>query len=161
MGTCSSCLGFGRRDRGVENPETSRLLYDDPYRSQYGGAGTQHRAQYHQPDPESLRREREALEVICHDMSDDVVDVFTLTPQSGRANISLTPPSTTSTDGGMPMIKTIEEHDTKKHEPTPRGTIYRSVRAAPAAGHIWRDLNEDPKSWEVAKAVMEGSGERA
>ena len=55
----------------AQNPETSRLLFDDPYRSQYGATGqTQHRAQYHQPDPESLRREREALEGICHDMSE-------------------------------------------------------------------------------------------
>ena len=53
-----------------------------------------------------------------------------------------------------------EEHTTKKHEPAPQEMIYRSVRAAPSAGHIWRNLSEDPKSWE-AKAVMDGSGDRA
>lgn len=157
MGACSSCLGFGRRDRGVENPETSRLLYDDPYRSQYGATGqTQHRAQHHQPDPESLRRETEALEGICHDMSDDVLDVFTALPQSGQANSTLTSPPTTSADGDTPMAKMNEERTTKKHELAAQGTMYRSVRATPSAGHIWRNLNEDPKSWEVAKAVMEG-----
>ncbi|KAF6239929.1 hypothetical protein HO173_001537 [Letharia columbiana] len=161
MGACSSCLGFGRRDRGVENPETSRLLYDDPYRSQYGATGqSQHRVHYHQPDPESLRRETEALEGICHDMSDDVVDVFTLTPQSGQPNSNLNSQPTTSTDEGTPTAKMHEEHTREKHEPAPQRMMYRSVRAAPSAGHIWRDLNEDPKSWEVAKAVMEGSGER-
>ncbi|KAL9132548.1 MAG: hypothetical protein Q9175_006274 [Cornicularia normoerica] len=161
MGACSSCLGFGRRDRGVENPETSRLLYDDPYRSQYGAAGqTQHRVHYHQQDPESLRRETEALEGICHNMSDDVVDVFTLTPQSGQADSTFTSPPTTSTDGVTLMAGMNEEQSTKMHEPAPQGMMYRSVRAAPSAGHIWNNLNKDPKNWEVAKAVMEGSGER-
>lgn len=89
----------------------------------------------------------------------DVVDVFTLTPQSGQANSNLTSSPTASADMGKPRMN--EEHTAKKHEPAPQGTMYRSVRAAPSAGHIWRDLNEDPKSWEVAKAVMEGSGERA
>ena len=83
-----------------------------------------------------------------------MVDVFTLVPHSGQANSSLIPPPTTSNDG------VDEENTTKKHEPEPQGMIYRSVRAAPSAGHIWRNLNEDPKSWE-AKAVMDGSGERA
>lgn len=84
----------------------------------------------------------------------DVVDVFTLTPQSGQATASLTSPPTTSTNGDMQMAKIDEEHTMRKHEPAPQGTMYKSVRAAPSAGHIWRDLNEDPKSWEVAKAVM-------
>ncbi|CAF9937261.1 hypothetical protein IMSHALPRED_011075 [Imshaugia aleurites] len=171
MGACSSCLGFGRRDRGVENLETSRLLYDDPYRSQYGATGqTQHRGHYHQPDPESLRREAEALEGICHDMSEsptladmqlsDVLDVFTALPQSGQANGNFTSPPTTAADEGTPMASRNDAHTTKKQEPTPQGMMYRSVRTAPSAGHIWKDLNEDPKTLEVAKAVMEGSSER-
>ena len=55
------------------------------------------------------------------------------------------------------MAKVDKEHTTKKPEPAFQGTMYRSVRATPSAGHIWRNLNEDPKSWEDAKAVMEGS----
>lgn len=90
----------------------------------------------------------------------DVVDVFTLMPQSGQANSNLNSPPTTSSERGTPLASTNEEYATKKQEPTPQGKLYRSVRAAPSAGHIWRDLNGDPKSWEVAKAVMEGSGER-
>ena len=58
------------------------------------------------------------------------------------------------------MAKFDPENTTKKHEPAPQSMDYRSVRAAPSAGHIWRDLNKDPKAWEEAKAVMEGSGER-
>lgn len=159
MGACSSCLGFGRRDRGVENSETSRLLYDDPYRPQYGAAG-QTRAHHYQQDPESLRRETEALEGICHDMSDDVVDVSTLAPQSGQANSSLMSPQITSTGGATPTAEVSEEHTTEEHEPAPQEMTYRSVRAAPSAGRIWNDLSKDPKNWEAAKAVMEGSGER-
>lgn len=58
------------------------------------------------------------------------------------------------------MAKLDEENTTTKHEPAPQGSMYRSVRAAPSAGLIWRDLSGDPKNWEEAKAVMEGSGER-
>lgn len=86
----------------------------------------------------------------------DVLDVFTALPQSGQANSTLTSPPTTSADGDTPMAKMNEERTTKKHELAAQGTMYRSVRATPSAGHIWRNLNEDPKSWEVAKAVMEG-----
>lgn len=87
----------------------------------------------------------------------DVVDVFTLVPHSDQANNNLIPPPTTTNDRATPMD---EEHTIKKHEPAPKEMMYRSVRAAPSSGHIWRNLNEDPKSWE-AKAVMDGSGERA
>lgn len=159
MGACSSCLGFGRRrDRGVENPETSRLLYDDPYRSQYGTTGQiQHRTHY-QPDPESIRRETEALEGICHDMSDDVLDVFTSLPQSTHTNSNLASSPSTSTNEGTQMAKTGNENTTKRHRPTQQWTTYKSVRAAPSGGHIWRDLNKYPKGWEEAKAVIEGPG---
>ena len=91
MGICASCLGLrGRSDREVtahhietqelqghtrtltsrtpsQSSETSRLLFDDPYQSHYGGVdqnggglGTDYL-----PDPEVLKREREALEAIC------------------------------------------------------------------------------------------------
>ena len=90
----------------------------------------------------------------------DVVDVFTLAPQSGQANSSLISPQVTSIDGATPVGEVSEEHTTKEHELAPRGMMYRSVRAAPSAGQIWNDLSKDPKSWEAAKAVMEGSGER-
>ena len=90
----------------------------------------------------------------------DVVDVFTLAPQSGQANSSLISPQITSIDGATPTADVSEEHPTKEHEPALQEMTYRSVRAAPSAGHIWNDLSKDPKSWEAAKAVMEGSGER-
>ncbi|MCJ1369620.1 hypothetical protein MMC20_000832 [Loxospora ochrophaea] len=103
MGICSSCLGLGRRDPNSEvsypatkahsldlsltydlfkHPETSRLLSDDPYRPQYGSNNANGQRSTYQPDPESLRREREALEGICNAMSDNVIDVFTVLPQA-------------------------------------------------------------------------------
>ena len=53
----------------LQRQETSRLLYDEPFRSRYG-AVRQHPRAVNQPDPELLRREREALEEICHAMSE-------------------------------------------------------------------------------------------
>lgn len=56
--------------RLIQNPESTRLLNDDPYRGQYGTNAQTPQRQSHQPDPEAQRREREALEGICHSMSE-------------------------------------------------------------------------------------------
>ncbi|KAL8723479.1 MAG: hypothetical protein Q9225_000212 [Loekoesia sp. 1 TL-2023] len=69
MGICSSCLG-GRRKRHVEDPETSRLLSDDPYRSNYGSRTQNARRPADEADAEHARREREVLESIAHGMSE-------------------------------------------------------------------------------------------
>ena len=55
------------------------------------------------------------------------------------------------------MAKTDNEDTTKRHGIT-QWTTYKNIRAAPLGGHIWRELNEYPKGWEEAKAVMEGPG---
>lgn len=92
MGSCSSCLSscLGWRNSQLEvlypdlaagklhtnllpcsqHPETSRLLYDDPYRAQYGSHIQNMQRPVYQPDPEPVKREREALDGICHAMSE-------------------------------------------------------------------------------------------
>ncbi|MCJ1316278.1 hypothetical protein MMC15_001599 [Xylographa vitiligo] len=87
MGVVSSCLGG--RNTEPEDAETSRLLSDDPYRAQYGSHIQNIQRPVYQPDPESVKREREALENICHAMSDSVIDVFTIQPQTSYQNHSL------------------------------------------------------------------------
>ncbi|KAJ4336828.1 hypothetical protein N0V95_008494 [Ascochyta clinopodiicola] len=64
MGICSSCLG-GRSD---EDPSDASQLLGDSYQPQYGtlDARPQHAPL---PDPDEIRREREALEQICADTS--------------------------------------------------------------------------------------------
>ncbi|MCJ1461602.1 hypothetical protein MMC07_000199 [Pseudocyphellaria aurata] len=89
MGACLSCLGLGPPQADAENPETSRLLYDEPYRPNYGSNIQNTQRLAYQPDPESLRREREALEGICHSMSDEVVDVFTVLTPMNQGGTSL------------------------------------------------------------------------
>ncbi|MCJ1477744.1 hypothetical protein MMC13_006417 [Lambiella insularis] len=79
----------------TQDPETSRLLSDDPYRSQYGSHSQNRQRPIYQPDPESVKREREALESICHAMSDNVIDVFTIQPQPSYSRRS-GPPSPSS-----------------------------------------------------------------
>jgi hypothetical protein len=51
-------------------PESSRLLEEDPYQSGYGYGALNHAQQASQPDPEYVRREREALESICQRTSE-------------------------------------------------------------------------------------------
>ncbi|KAJ5317013.1 hypothetical protein PENANT_c030G10660 [Penicillium antarcticum] len=62
-------------------PESSRLLDDDPYQAGYGYGALNHAQQASQPDPEYVRREREALESICQRTSDSVIDIWSLQPQ--------------------------------------------------------------------------------
>ncbi|KAL8833112.1 MAG: hypothetical protein Q9170_004494 [Blastenia crenularia] len=92
MGICSSCLGRQKE------PETSRLLSDDPYRSSYGSRAQTTRRPADEADIEHTRREREILESIAHGMSEEVVDIFTILPEN-QENInqdrsSSSPPQT-------------------------------------------------------------------
>lgn len=198
MGACSSCLGFGRRDRGVEVPHallaTTAALTRLPcvlrtwkhlvsYTTILTARNTEQRARlsiegiitnliqnHFDERPKLSRGSVTTCLSMCNavirsptlaDMQlSDVLDVFTALPQSGQANGNFTSPPTTAADEGTPMASRNDAHTTKKQEPTPQGMMYRSVRTAPSAGHIWKDLNEDPKTLEVAKAVMEGSSER-
>ncbi|EAW06630.1 LAMTOR1/MEH1 family protein [Aspergillus clavatus NRRL 1] len=79
MGVCSSCLGLSRRDS--HDSESSRLLDDDIYQSGYGYGALNHANQLTNPDPENIKREREALEAICQRTSDSVIDIWSLQPQ--------------------------------------------------------------------------------
>ncbi|KAF7718285.1 Uncharacterized protein PECH_002887 [Penicillium ucsense] len=79
MGICASCLGGNRRD-SLE-PESSRLLDEDPYQTSYNYGSLHAQQANQQPDPESVRREREALDAICQRTSDSVIDIWSLQPQ--------------------------------------------------------------------------------
>ena len=51
-------------------PESSRLLDDDPYQAGYGYGALNQAQQANQQDPEYVRREREALDAICQRTSE-------------------------------------------------------------------------------------------
>lgn len=51
-------------------PESSRLLEEDPYQAGYGYGALNQAQQANQPDPEYVRREREALDAICQRTSE-------------------------------------------------------------------------------------------
>lgn len=51
-------------------PESSRLLDEDPYQNGYGYGALNQAQQPNQPDPEYVRREREALDAICQRASE-------------------------------------------------------------------------------------------
>lgn len=54
----------------IFKPESSRLLDDDPYQASYGYGSLNQAQQANQPDPEYVRREREALDAICQRTSE-------------------------------------------------------------------------------------------
>ena len=52
----------------LAQPSETRLLYEDPYQPHYGTSN--HHPNVPQPDPEELRRERDALERLCAQTSE-------------------------------------------------------------------------------------------
>ncbi|KAL9019436.1 MAG: hypothetical protein Q9185_003328 [Variospora sp. 1 TL-2023] len=57
MGICSSCLGDGRKQH--KDPETSRLLSDDPYRATYGSRSQNPRRSAEEAEADDARRLRQ------------------------------------------------------------------------------------------------------
>ncbi len=167
--------------RLLQSPETTRLLYDDPYRSQYGTNGQAPQRQIYQPDPETQRREREALEGICHSMSEyatyqrlmlntladtlssELVDVFTILPRTdggpanevekSRRDDSRPETPDTATGGSKPSPVSLKQYKIAEEETVPREVAYRSVRKLPQ-GHRTDALASGEENWEAAKAVM-------
>ncbi|UPX20390.1 uncharacterized protein EKO05_0010622 [Ascochyta rabiei] len=92
MGICSSCLG-GRSD---EDPSDASQLLGDGYQPQYGtlDARPQHAPL---PDPEEIRREREALEQICADTSSSSPSCNPLPSPMQTSRTSQRPPTMPST----------------------------------------------------------------
>lgn len=89
MGACASCLGLGRRPSDSEvstalawlscrlltqspplqRSDSSHLLAD-PYQPHYGSINPPGSHSVPQPDPEEIRRQRDALERICAQTSE-------------------------------------------------------------------------------------------
>ncbi|KAI4230301.1 MAG: hypothetical protein L6R36_000112 [Xanthoria steineri] len=140
MGICSSCLGQGRRDH-LEDPETSRLLADDPFRN-YGSRAQPSRRPLDEPDPEYVRQEREALKTIAHSMSEDVVDIFTILPDSSE---DVNQDRSSSPE---PEINGFKDDDARA-----QSMAYRTVKRV----HIDRissPMGSSKHDWKDAKAAM-------
>ncbi|KAI0395484.1 late endosomal/lysosomal adaptor and MAPK and MTOR activator-domain-containing protein [Xylariaceae sp. FL0594] len=78
MGICASCLGRRPSD-SLDEDEVSRLLFDDPTHMQYGSFA-EHNLNS-QADPLESQREVEALQRVVARTSNNLVDVFEITPQ--------------------------------------------------------------------------------
>ncbi|KAL2012315.1 hypothetical protein VTN00DRAFT_5033 [Thermoascus crustaceus] len=143
MGICYSCLGLRRRDS--HDAESARLLDDDLYQSGYG-YGALNQARQNQPDPEDLKREREALEAICQRTSDSVIDIWALQPQPHlQPRAALRSPVSTSSLR-VPSNETSAAGVTAEHrETTPPQQQPDSEGAAAAAQQ--QKLSTVPKHW--------------
>jgi hypothetical protein len=111
MGICASCLG-GNRQESPE-PESSRLLDEDPYQAGYN-YGSLHTQQANQPDPEYVRREREALDAICQRTSDSVIDIWSLQPQPHLQAHAALPASPTPSRENANLTVSTTDQDTSR-----------------------------------------------
>ncbi|PGG95817.1 hypothetical protein AJ79_09854 [Helicocarpus griseus UAMH5409] len=171
MGICASCLGRGRRES--HDSESSRLLDDEIYQS-YGGVGS---GQRQGPDPEYLKREREALEAICQRTSDSVIDIWALQPhphQHAPPSIHNTTASSSraaSHDTGTsatveearpsvsPQSSTHEQiqRDGARRDASPAPGEFGRLRYAPLRTSKNANLSAVPKHWgEVVVTPKKG-----
>lgn len=80
------CLYFNLRSTitlayiPLQPSETERLLYTSPPQPTYGASAQRGSVPATEIDPEDLRRQREALERICAETSDSLIDVMHHTP---------------------------------------------------------------------------------
>ncbi|GAW26637.1 putative glycoside hydrolase family 74 protein [Rosellinia necatrix] len=81
MGICASCLGRRRSD-SIDEDDVSPLLFDDPNSMHYGGF-TEHNMNS-QGDPLESQREVEALQRVVARTSNNLVDVFEITPEESQ-----------------------------------------------------------------------------
>jgi len=147
MGNCLSCLGLGRRD-GYD-PDSSRLLDDDLYQSGYGYGSLNHSSHLHQPDPEDLKREREALEAICQRASDSVVDIWAVQPQPQLQPRAALPPVASAS---QPRATSSEITETTIADHPVATVNYRELTR-----HKQKTLSVVPKHWgEVIISTRKG-----
>ncbi|KAJ5761256.1 hypothetical protein N7520_008412 [Penicillium odoratum] len=125
MGICASCLG-GNRHESPE-PESSRLLDEDPYQAGYGYGALNQAQQANQPDPEVSR----VLDLDPHDFLvvvfsltfrpisfSSVIDIWSLQPQPHlQPHATLHVPRSTSTspttnDGSTHLVVTSDQAST-------------------------------------------------
>lgn len=76
MGACSSCLGQRGKD-SYDEEEENRLLYDDANGVQYGSFGE---PALNGDDTIEAQRESEALQRVVAKTSNNMVDIFEITP---------------------------------------------------------------------------------
>ncbi|KAJ5596353.1 hypothetical protein N7450_002811 [Penicillium hetheringtonii] len=124
MGVCASCLGGARHES--PEPESSRLLDDDPYQAGYGYGALNQAQQANQPDPEYVRREREALDAICQRTSDSVIDIWSLQPQphlQPQATLHTSASASPSPNPDESHLTVTSDHGSHTSRPTSDGTV--------------------------------------
>lgn len=126
----------------MEGSETSRLLFDDPYRSNYGSRGGNTRRPADEADAEHTRREREVLESIAHGMSEEVLDIFTILPDSSE--------DTASALSGSPPHQTNGFKEEDARAPI---MAYRTVKKA-HIDKISTPMTNSKHDWKDVKAAV-------
>ncbi|KAJ6160738.1 hypothetical protein N7470_004134 [Penicillium chermesinum] len=117
MGVCASCLGGNRR----EAPE-------DPYQASYGYGALNQAQQANQPDPEYVRREREALDAICQRTSDSVIDIWSLQPQphlqpQATLHTNVSASRSPTPEGDTTHLTVTSDRTSQGSRPTSSGTV--------------------------------------
>lgn len=120
MGVCASCLG-GRKKDVVDEDEESPLFMDDGNNLHYGSFDDPHLSS--QDDPVEAQRENEALLRVVARTSDNMVDIFEITPQEN----ALTPVPAQYTYAGQDARMARYQHLLSKLSDNDDGTMNATV----------------------------------
>lgn len=160
MGICASCLGGNRHDS--PEPESSRLLDDDPYQAGYGYGALNNAQQANQPDPEYVRREREALDAICQRTSDSVIDIWSLQPQphlqpQATLHTPISASASPTPEEGQTQLTVTSDRASQTSRPTSGGTVpkhWGEVVVNPSKKRSRPDMKVDDNSTRDVFGVL-------
>ncbi|KAJ9640395.1 hypothetical protein H2201_002557 [Coniosporium apollinis] len=139
MGICASCLGLDRRPSQSDPSDTSQLLADQ-YEPQYGTINRGGASGRQEPDQEEIRRQRDALERICAQTSDKLIDVSQV--------------SHTKATG--PKLHSEYARLFSQRFPPSQLPAQRRGSRSPSSGS---DVDEDEATWLSRGAGDDGEGE--
>ncbi|KAF2452838.1 hypothetical protein BDY21DRAFT_358138 [Lineolata rhizophorae] len=170
----SSCLGLGRKPSDSDASDTTHLL-GDPYQQQYGTTGGPAGPHINQPDPEEIKRQRDALERICAQTTDKLIDVAPLTTHHATTVDPVPKLHAEYARLFSERFATISSHGATSNGLYPNPSSSASSTSIPAEEgaeasspavtdeRAWlkRILEEQggdgPKDWEVVKGARPGS----
>ncbi|KAE9964697.1 hypothetical protein BLS_008135 [Venturia inaequalis] len=152
MGICASCLGLERRASNLD-PSDSQHLLGDPFQPNHYGTIHPDHSNRPQVDPEEIRRQRDALERLCAQTSDKLIDVAqSATSEEGGVDKLHTDYQRLFRERFASISSTIEEPHRgadEERRPSSDSTLTDETETTWLA-HIVQEDGQDILSWKAS-----------
>ncbi|KAF2434208.1 hypothetical protein EJ08DRAFT_676160 [Tothia fuscella] len=140
MGICASCLGIAQHDSQSDPSDTQHLLGDPYPTNQYGSLNVDQR-NGPQVDPEEIKKQRDALERLCAQTTDKLIDVTQVSNNTDESSTKII------SDYSKLFVQRFNTSEVPaKPESTPQeGGEARQTESRPSTGSTAAD--EDDTHW--------------